>query len=340
MKYLYFGLLLLTSPATAQITEIQKNPDIDWAVIIDLTLPSDPLLATADEDANAHMAVLKLFSDDDGIGGYIDHTLNSRLWEVARDGSWEMYADASLTQRLSFEKYMQELTQPDTTITFDPNTYEETVRIGIPQAVFPFEAPLVKVRQILLYSNRKANFEIIPLAIAPCLETGEVLYWLRMPAVQPEAPGSLQKDANIVWAMRYKTEASSPDMDAWTEIKNTTGPMPERFLDRVRNDTLVELLDPEGEILRGKSRACLFACTDTLVVFDPQTWQDVQKIQEIGLDYEDVRGFQLVEDWYWHVAESALTMRLRAIAPQYQRPAENNENLSPQRPFYRRCKGG
>jgi hypothetical protein len=339
MKSLYFSLIFLGNSLMAQVVDIQKDPTIDWAAIVDVLLPADPVYATADEDEHSKMAILKLVAPPPEIGSFVDHSLSSKLWEVAKSGAWEMYSDPEMTQRLTFEGYMSSVLQPDTSITFDPETYEEKITIGCTDRMFPYEASLIKVRQILTYSNAKADFGVQTLAIAPCYDNGEPIYWLRLPNVTPSIPQDYAKDPNITWAMRYTTLDSSPGSETWIELKNTTGPMPERFLDRVRTDTMVELLNLDGEPIFAAQRPCLFSCTDSLVLFDPQTWQELVQIKEVGLDFEQVTEIQLIEDWFWHEAEGVLTLRLHAIAPQYW-TMDKMENKYRARRFYRKCKGG
>lgn len=308
----------------------------DWAAVIEMTLPADPMEAKPDEDEHASAAILKLSAADYSLDPYIDHSLNVKLWQLARNGSWEMYDDPELTKRLPLETLMRRFAKPDTLLSFDPETYEERINITYDNRQFPFEASNFKVRQLLLYRNVDAVFDVQLLAIGPCLDDNQVAYWLKPPALSPATPEDNAQLVGISWAVRYTTESVSPQEQTWQEIKNTTGPVLERFLDRIRTDTLIELLGIDGEYVPAAQRACLFSCADTTVTFDPGTFQEVVDIVESGLDHEEVSELQLIQEWYWHEEASALTIRLVAVAPRYWVYEKGEKSYKALR-FYRRC---
>jgi len=336
MKFICFSILLLATRLSAQPAKIIQDPRVDWAAVIELTLPADPFFLPEEEGRDAGITVLKLLSDDRSLSAAIDYSLNGKLWQIAKSEQWEMYADAALTRRLPFEEAMRKFSHPDTTITFDPETYEENVQISFNENPLPFEASQVKVRQILSYHNASAIFDIQTIAIAPCWEGNKVPYWLKIPTTPVVQPESINDQPDITWAARYMTEDCSPTEERWEEVKNLTGDVVERFLDRIRNDNNVDLYDLNDELVQPASRACLFSCADTLAVFDPQTWKETIQITNKGLDYEKLDDLQLVEEWYWQEEEGVLITRLIAVAPRYWVYRDGEEAFR-QAKFYRRC---
>lgn len=336
MKYIFFSILLFATRLSAQPLKISNDPSVDWAAVIELTLPADPLSLPEEQGRDATIAVLKLAADDHGLGSVIDHSLSSKLWEMAKSEQWEMYADPALTRRLPFEQVMRRFSQPDTTITFDPETYEEKVQIAFDGAPLPFEAPEVKVRQILSYHNRTATFNIQTIAIAPCWDHDKVAFWLKVPTTLMVMPESIVIQPDITWAVRYTTEDTSPSESNWEEVKNTTGDIVERFVDRIRNDTSVYLFDLEEDLVPPAKRACLFACNDTITVFDPQTWKEHTQVLQTGLDFEQQDDLQLIEEWYWQEEQGQLLTRLIAVAPRYWIYVDGQQDHR-QAKFYRRC---
>ncbi|MFZ4474630.1 MAG: hypothetical protein ACOYPR_05510 [Saprospiraceae bacterium] len=336
-KILPVLLLFISLSAHAQSPKsIQEDPKTDWAAIIELSFPSDPFLQPDALRKEAEMTVLKLSAESYGIRDYVDFSLNTKLWQMAKSEQWEMYADANLTRQMAFEEAMRKFSKPDTTLTFDPETYEERIKVNFEPSRLPFDAPYVRVRQLLSYHNASARFSIQTLAIGPCWEDGKVPYWLKIPTSLMDLPESMLDAADITWAVRYMTDTNSPTEAQWTEVKNTTGPVLQRFLDRIRTDTSIQLYDNEENLVLANKRPCLFSCTDTVVTFDPQTWKEHVQIIETGLDLEVIHDIQLVEEWFWDTEQGLLITRLKAVAPRAALNRPGDELLMQAR-FYRKC---
>jgi hypothetical protein len=336
-KILLAALVFFNGWAHAQQRQTNaQDPKTDWSAIIEITFPADPFIQNESLRKDADMTVLKLVAEAHGIRDNMDYSLNTKLWQMAKSEQWEMYSDAELKHQMAFETAMRKFSKPDTTITFDPNTYEEKVKINFEPSRLPFEAPFVRARQLLSYHNATAHFSIQTLAVAPCWEDDKVPYWLKLPTFLTILPESLLDASDVTWAMRYTTEANSPTEERWTELKNTTGPVLQRFLDRIRSDTTIHLYDAEENVVTADKRPCLFSCTDTVVTFDPQTWKEHVQIVETGLDLEVLHDLQLVEEWYWDAAQGILHTRLKAVAPRAALNRPGDELLMQAR-FYRLC---
>src|SRR5262249_15594628 len=115
MKYIYFSILLLATRLPAQTSKIAQDPSVDWAAVIELTLPADPFYLPVEEGRDASITVLKLSAEDHSLSAAVDHSLNSKLWEMAKSEQWELFADPALTRRIPFEEVMRRISQPDTT---------------------------------------------------------------------------------------------------------------------------------------------------------------------------------------------------------------------------------
>lgn len=314
---------------------ILQDASIDWAGYIEIVIPADPVSNTAEEDAFAEVSVLKLISDDEGLGK-VNHSLSVKLWEMAREGQWELYEDAGLAKPLAFEGAMRRLMAPDTLIEFDPETYEETMTITSKED-FPSESPWIRVRQLLVYRNVSATFEVYTTAVAPCRYDGSPFYWMKLPAGSETYYGSVAQDTAIAWAVRYTTLDTSPDPESWDEVKNTTGPIITRFIDRIRPDSSITLHTPDNEPVTGPERRCLFSCVQKEKVFDPQ--RGMEQVQETvaGIDHEDISELQLVEEWAWDQLENQLYIRLIAVAPRFWVIPELGESTFPKVLFFRKC---
>jgi hypothetical protein len=321
------------TPLFAQLNAGLKDPSIDWAAFIEMVVPADPVAAAAQGDPFATTSILKLQSDDTGFGP-VQHSLSYYLWEAARQGEWDLFEDPELTRPTRFDAAIRRLMEPDTVIEFDPETYEERVYIQSKQA-FPAEAPYLRVRQLLVYRNAAATFEIATTAIGPCDHEGNVFYWLRVPVNHADMPDP----KHVVWSVRYVTEDTSPDPESWQEVKNTTGPLLTRFIDRIRGDSSVVLFTPEAKAVPMQDRPCLFTCLKTEAVFDPEQYTEEIVQTTLGIDQEQVLELQLVEEWHWDAFNQQLYTVLTAVSPRFlfNEQTEEGAEVWMKSLFYRRC---
>ncbi len=332
----FFSVVFISLPlvSLAQTTTKSAGIPADWVAFIELTLPADPSLAQEPDMASAGILKLTVEQNEWHIPAP-NHSLHPKLWELVKSGQWSIFADPELTRPLNFEAALAYMSRMDTVVTFNPETYEEKVEISGLKA-FPFEATWIKVRQVLSYDHATANFHMRTIAIAPCFDSGFTPYWMAV----PDAPWeNTPNEEDITWAVKYITHATSPGPDRWQEIKNTTGPIIDRLIDRLRGDENITLYEPEtGKPVRGKERECLFACTQLIKVFDPQTNTEFQQELYSGIDQQQVTELQLMEEWFWDATAQKLYTRLVAVAPRFWvLDTEKNAPTYPKILFYHKC---
>ena len=333
---LTIGIIILNATfLAAQTTPKSSGIPADWSAVFEITLPADPTAVL--EQHLATVGILKLATEQNNW--YLtqpNHSINAKIWELVKSGQWPIFEDAELLRPTNFEAALAYLSRKDTVATFDPVTYEEKIEIHELKQL-PFEAEFIKARQMLIYDHSTANFELKTLAIAPCFYDGTIPYWM----AAPDADWSVLPDEeNVSWAVRYTTNETSPGPERWQEIKNTTGPILDRLIDRLRGDENIILYEPNGgKPVRGDERQCLFACTQQLKVFDPQTNTEYQQEIYTGIDQEQVTELQLIQEWFWDVQQMQLLTRLVAVAPRFWvlDPEKNNPTY-PKILFYHKCR--
>lgn len=348
LKFRFFAmksLLLLASlflplHLAAQIEKILEDPSVNWAAEIELTLPADLLQFSANQDRSAAFAVLKLAPEyEPTLDGYVFHSLNAKLWEIAENEEWEAYANAELTRLLDADELLLIVSGPDTIVTVDPNTYEEKVQIGgWGHRELPFEMPFVKVRQLLTYNDEKAQFGIHTLAIAPFTGSEAPRFWLKVPETETFGPDTLFARPDVTWAARYVTLETSPRVSNFQILKDETGPVMDRFFDRIMADTAVALYaNPADEMpMAGDKRACLFSCTDSVSTFDPESFVEHVEVFHTELLPDQIIDLQLIQEFFWQEEDGLLYTRLVAVAPRYRFFYQEGQ-WYPRVGFYRRC---
>lgn len=337
-SFLLPASILLSFSLRAQTEKILADPSVNWAAEIEITLPADPLEFSANEDRTAAIAVLKLAEPDYSLWGYVNHSLNAKLWDIAENGDWEAYSNADLTRPLDTEELLQILSGPDTVVTFDPETYEEKVQVAWNTRPFPDEARFIRVRQLLTYNDENAQFNLYTLAIAPFTGREAPRFWLKVPETEPFEPDSMFYRPDVTWAARYVTNVSSPRISDFQILKDETGPIMERFFDRIMADTTVLLYTDRAseEPLPSDKRACLFSCMDSVSTFDPETYVEHVEVFHTELLPDQIVDLQLIEEFYWQDEDGLLYTRLVAVAPRHKFFYQEGQWF-PRAGFYRRC---
>lgn len=337
-SFLLLAPLFLNLALLAQTEKILEDPSVNWAAEIELTLPADPLEFSVNEDRTAALAVLKLASSERGLEGFVNHSLNAKLWEIAENGDWEAYSNAELTRPLDAEELSQIISGPDSVVTFDPETYEEKVQVAWDARPFPNEARFVKVRQLLTYNDEQALFTLYTLAMAPFTGSEAPRFWLKVPETEAFEPDTLFDRPDVTWAVRYVTNDASPRVGDFQVLKDETGPIIERFFDRIMADTSVLLYTSttDEEPLSSEKRACLFSCTDSVSTFDPETYVEHVEVFHTELLPDKIIDLQLILEFYWQDEDGLLYTRLVGVAPRYKFYYKEGQ-WSPTVGFYRRC---
>lgn len=322
----------------AQTEKILEDPAVNWAAEIEITLPADPLEFSINEDRSAALAVLKLANPEPGLWSFVNHSLNAKLWEIAENGDWPAFANAELTRPLDTDDILQIISGPDTVVTFDPETYEEKVQRVYDAKPFPHEARFVKVRQLLTYNDEQAKFTVYTLAVAPFSGSEAPRFWLKVPETEAFEPDTLFDRRDVTWAARFVTNETSPRISDFQILKDETGPIMERFFDRIMADTTVLLYasPTDEEPVTAEKRACIFSCTDSVSTFDPETYVEHVEVFHTELLPDKIVDLQLIEEFYWQDEDGLLYTRLVAVAPRYKFYYKEGQ-WSPTAGFYLRC---
>lgn len=312
----------------AQYEKILADPTVSWVAEIELTLT--PEAGCEDwpfdwpTDSLNTSTVLKTVSTAPEDTLYRDpQTLHERLFDLMITGRWPAFADAGLTLPLSAEECLERYCQmSDNHMLFDPEepgeqvslTKPELVRFGCP----PSGLRLVKVRQLLIYRDKTASFDLVTLAIDPFVwwSGDSAPIWLAVPPPGRKTHPDLA-DRDIVWARRLHTRGATPDVAALHSLKRAEAPLLRSFLHRARTDPSLTLFDSEWKVSPFKDREALLNLnrTDTLVTYDPETSAEQIQLVRREKGIESLRYLRLVQDWYWDGRRERLIVRLVAVAP-------------------------
>lgn len=316
---LFILFIISTKSASAQYDDLQKDPNIPW--IAEFSMDHDFSIKPDPEPKNI-VKLIKLYDTPSNLEGANSDTWAIRqLLQNAFDGHYECYKDSELKQRISIDELKLSTTSVDTIITFDAETHIETVQIVKSELDFSTTQHL-RTKQIIYYNQKTGNFETRLIAIAPLQSTAVTnaqlpLFWIKMDTTFPNnfnihAP-------NISWGVLIDTKGNPFDLNLATVVKNENNFDFSLFLQQQAFDLKKQVESGKGfgcnKFLNKKEVESLYSAVDTIITFDPNTFQETVKIEKYTLDPKDIADFRLVQEWYYDSEKKMMMNRLKAICP-------------------------
>lgn len=316
MKKTFFACLacLYAFALSAQADQLLSDPSVSWVaeaefdIALDVPGSFDPnqtglkspmlLKATASDPA-------QLYSEPTSLGGI--------LLAQANTPGQAVFADAALQQKLDVDGILEKLSRTDTIMVFSVETYEGEQRI-IHRDLTPKDFKGFRVRQLVYYREKTAEFGLLTLAIGPVLKEGKVPFWL--PVDSPAAPYPSVSDPAVTWAYRVGVQNREVLLGDLKPLKQPARPVMQMFMQRVIEDPTTDIFSAKNWAypVRADDRANLYGKADTIVTFDPETYEEHVRItrMEVGADY---LRLGLVQDWFWDDQRKRLVTRLVAACP-------------------------
>ncbi len=330
-----FFLFVLPSLLAAQADfyrPILDDPDVVWAAEIRPIFNLEPAFnitpyTPVKRDSGRNEAVPLKLLNDDGFGTNLgDILLSEKLLDLCLDGDVKAFSDDG-GATVFFDKKARHalLFRIDTAVTFNLETYEEKVLL-VENGPNPDEIYSVKVRQLLFYRASTGDFELYTAAFAPMLDridgNGNFRYsmtpfWFKLPPyskIENASRPSLA-DPNIRWAYRMKTGTNSPRVDSAATWKDFYPPVMGQLLKRFRTDAKWEVFGPDFEPIPFRKRADFETRADTVVTFDPESYEEKIIVVKTVLEPADFSHLKLIEDWFWDERRHEFIIRLRGFGP-------------------------
>lgn len=315
MRYL---LLCCCFPAllSAQ-SNFLKDPDIVWAKEIEMDWVVD--VASFENEWEFGISTQKLLRTAQNDAYWKFPFLSALVFKDVEAGKLTIFSDAKCLQPVSAS---EALFHTDTVVTFDPETYEEKTMI-IHAHYDPYqEVKTWRVREILAYNQKTARWSaqveaVAPLRIIRTTEGDSVgiqpFFWI--PVGQKTIKLS---NNNIVWAKQVKSRAPYNyfRIDDGTPVKITDGfknPL-EHQIKVLGNDLKTPFYDYLNEKpLTPAERSAMLVQVDTVVTFDPETYEEKVQVVRNELNTDDIQQIRLVHQWYWDEKRSRLSIVLEAV---------------------------
>lgn len=319
----------------AQYERILNNPDVIWAAETDIIYPFAPA-HKRDSTEWQQTIFWKNYDPNDAEKLQGGERLLHRLLDAVRSGDWPAWQLSDSVYQLSPAQVQDRLDEHDTISVVDIET-GRFVNKAVVNTVNPDDFYAIRARQLLYYDAREGEFRLYTYAIAPVRRVVEsfahgnspvfeefrysyVPFWLKMPPYEKKKKGKGPdvNDKDITWAAQISTRANSPMPDSLQKVfKNFRPPVMQELLDRFKTDRAYAALTSEGDLIPIAVRPEMILRTDSVVYFDPETYEEVIKIVRREMETGSMR-LRFEQNWYWNERRKRITIQPVRFAPIYQ----------------------
>ncbi len=330
-----------TKPATKTVVTADgliKNPDILWVAESEEVVLLDILNAENAENAEwlknmgiplrrVLCAPIKNQHDrkNPNTNPYPqDFTLSTRTLISKKINQIQVYSDPACTQLVK-DPYTKYIYSVDTIKTIDPATQKERVNFSV--VVNELDPALIKSYKIrqLFYFDKKANtFGSLPLAFAPIVDSlgddgvtlidRKPLFWVKIEHSQQLL--DLNND-NIQWARKIVRQFDFADMKPIKSDKSIEDCIALHLETLRKNAKTEDIRNTMGllEKLDEKTISTMGATIDSIITFDPKTFQEVVQVVKSSADGKTIKSIRWSQEWYWDEKTNKMTVYNAFFAP-------------------------
>ena len=316
---LLFLSVLVTNSLSAQYDDLKNNTDIPW--IAEFSMDHDFSFQTENDDQNI-IKLIKLYSDPTNMeGANSDRWIIDWIYYNAINGHYQCFKDPGLTQQISNKELSDLNATIDTIITFYPEKFEEVIQI-VRNELNPSSIKSLRTNQLVYHNQKSKNFETKLISVAPLVESETTkgltpLFWIKLDANVPQKFDI--HHPNITWGALIDTKGSPLFSNFIQIVKN------EKNFD-FRKQLHQQAFKLEKPIESAEGYGCdiflnkleiesMYNSIDTIITFDPQTFQETVEIRKNDIDPNEITHYRLVQEWYYDVETKLLMNRLKAICP-------------------------
>ncbi len=313
-----FLLLLCSGSAYAQ-SAFLSDPDIVWAAEIEQDWKVE--VPGIWDEYDEGLTTLKLLRTEQNESDWQYPYLAHLVYAAAVSKKLPIYKDPEC--KIPVEVYdAYPGTGMDTLIGFDPETYEEKLQFVRKELNIEGDFVGWRLRQILFYHAQKAVWGTKVVAVAPLMyskkgDSTSVLkpiFWFKA----DDKPQKLSSN-NIVWAKKLLNKQVGTKVSAFPEkmlkykqeIRNPI----EHLLNNLKQDPNIAIYDPNNDkpLTRQERMQLMLSPADTVIVFDPETYEEKIKVVQNELNPDDLDQLRLIQHWYWDERRGRLSITLEAV---------------------------
>lgn len=298
--------------------EILKNPDVLWAgegfftYMLDERNPEKfqdkELLKSLGINGKHTVSPLKDLHDRRKPYPYnsTDMDMIHRLLSVEYLQQAEIFADPALQQRIPAKQAIRFNSAMDTIMVMDPATGKSLPKIVITQTN-PGDLVGYQAKQLVYFDQKQNCFQSVIEAVAPLMKQYDgdgnplgikPLFWMK---VQTESKAQDLNNADVPWA-RYSARMLS--ISELTVIKNQkpwADCMQQHFDQVVKNAGKEDIRNTLGDLekLSPSEIQYLTAPVDTIITYDPKTFEQTITVQKYEFKGKSVEKIRFLTEWVW-----------------------------------------
>lgn len=329
-----FLLLLFPFFMQAQYSQLLRDKDVIWMAEVVEQLRFDPGEGSA---APGFLEALPLKALQEDYFAPHPTPFSKGLFEIMQQGRWPAYYDAELTLPIGKEALQGQMMQTDTVVVFDPETYEE--KITVVKSELLGSSNVFALRELLYYNAKTGELGAEILAIAPTWNDGEPepayrpLAWFKVPPADKKLFKLASK--NVPFATFVRQDLDERDMKV---VKGADMPLKAILFSQLQSGKITGY-DSGGRAIAPPLVPALFSSTDTIITFDPETYEE--SVEMVHWDYtpQDVGNYRFKQSFFFDPRQGKLQCRPEAVAPAINVTDEFGQLLYLQPLFYWRRDG-
>lgn len=335
---LFTSLLCLLSSFPAfsfqNLDELLTDPDITWVgeAYVDYH-PNINILKPNDEETKLRyetidynniqlLKVTNILSDDQL--NTLPNLLSEKMFHF-NSNSLNIYKDSTLKDQLSYQAYQEIIQQEvtETKIGFDPETYEQIIKV-IKEKLNNSNIDQFRLKQILSYNAKTNQLKISPVAIAP-LQTidkfisieEKALFWIPI----KEVFKMINLDASSInWAKRFDKDIPANAIKTIKGTKGLSNILMDMTMKYKENPSTVQMYQIKGDnnqfvIANPKILQDFGGGLDTIITFDPQTFEEIVQVVETSIEVEQLHKIRVTQDWAWDEKTQSMQIRVFSFSP-------------------------
>ena len=232
------------------------------------------------------------------------------LIEMIRSGKWAAYAN-NRQQALPHMRAMQLFVKVDTIITFDPETYEESLNIVETDLLDNCQRFWLQLKW-KYYAGGQIECQAV--ALSPYLvdyagQPQRPRIWFKLPDAKDRFNDPTHRRVKYATLLHYDIPEQRMKHTAgnWTNLQQT-------FIDDFKSGRFTGYTAGRKPIDQADA-AQIFNATDTIYTIDPETYTERFEVVEREYRPEDIRALRVEQAWYLEPRTGRLQCELLRLAP-------------------------
>lgn len=343
MRIALFPLLLALLPfsLSAQLNDILKDPNVTWAA----TFEAEHDFRQNTNRETSKFQLKKFAYPENGCVDFsTDNWLAQWILKGMAEGKYKAYEDAGLSVIVAHTTLLNKISTTDTVVAFFPDTYEEVVKV-MRNDLNPAEIVSFRTQQVIFYDKKIGGFATRLLAIAPMVNIttreGKVvgkmpIAWL---AMEGGIAGDLSvKNPDFIWSALLIDEANCPEV---SKLKIKKDEKKKTFVEQLFGEAAGMKHPVEesasygcGKLLTKRDLENMSSSTDTVITFNPDTYEEMIQVMRNDIQAVDVKKVWLAQEWFFDSRRNVLLNRLKAVAPVIDRTDEKGDFMYAKAMYY------